>query len=404
LTKKERKAWIVFGVFILFNLLNNWILKIYPSEKLYIYALRPILIGSMILFFYRQVKPKTEVSFKQKPELIVLTSIVAFVYFISFYMLGFLDGFGKNPFNTSMKGILINLYTFIPYFVLLELMRSFFLNSFRKKKRTFAMLVLILVYTIINFSLDNLMAVGSNTLQANVEFLGSQVLTEVTKNIFLSNLVLLGGFPASILVSLSFECIYFFFPVIPNLKWITVTLLNSLFPIMSMILIKNAIEKRENRNRRNQSTENSTSWIFIYMISIGIVWFSVGLFPVFPTVILTGSMEPFMYSGDVAILKNVEVSEIEVGDVIQFWVNDYYIVHRVIGIDEGMYQTKGDNNNSADSELVVYEQIKGKVSYVVPNLGHPVLFMRSATESDLAKQVLEEYELGQESQLDEAFE
>ena len=37
-----------------------------------------------------------------------------------------------------------------------------------------------------------------------------------------------------------------------------------------------------------------------------IIWFAVGLFPIYPSVIITGSMEPLIKPGDIVLLKKTD--------------------------------------------------------------------------------------------------
>ena len=101
---------------------------------------------------------------------------------------------------------------------------------------------------------------------------------------------------------------------------------------------------------REQKAEKSAVWSASSLISIMIIWFAAGVFPVFPTVILTGSMKPAIDPGDVVIVRKAEAGDVKIGDIIQYWRGDIFIIHRVIDIKEtGEFQTKGDNNISPDS-------------------------------------------------------
>lgn len=77
-------------------------------------------------------------------------------------------------------------------------------------------------------------------------------------------------------------------------------------------------------------------------------------------IVSSGSMEPELMVGDVIIIK--ECDSYNKGDIITFNVNNEYLVtHRIIEEKENHYITKGDNNNSADDNIVLEEQIEGKL-------------------------------------------
>lgn len=87
--------------------------------------------------------------------------------------------------------------------------------------------------------------------------------------------------------------------------------------------------------------------------------------------VVSGSMKPNLEIGDVVITKEIE--DINKGDIITFKQQDSIITHRVVDIineDEKIYyQTKGDNNNSNDENLVEYKDIEGIYVYRIPKIG-----------------------------------
>lgn len=98
-------------------------------------------------------------------------------------------------------------------------------------------------------------------------------------------------------------------------------------------------------------------------------------------VVLTGSMLPEIQVNDVVITKKVEAKYLEVGDIITFASTDSrfsgtIITHRIIKKNPDVdgngitFQTKGDNNNVADSALVSEGNIYGKVILKIPKLGY----------------------------------
>ena len=73
----------------------------------------------------------------------------------------------------------------------------------------------------------------------------------------------------------------------------------------------------------------------------------------------------------------VEDNEIKEMDIITFETgNDSNVTHRVVDFVEGKIQTKGDANLSPDTELVSYENVKGKVmDFKIPYVGYYIKFV-----------------------------
>lgn len=102
-------------------------------------------------------------------------------------------------------------------------------------------------------------------------------------------------------------------------------------------------------------------------------------------VVATGSMEPEYNIGDLIVIRETTKEEIKIGDVINYTSENGIdtITHRVVDIIEkdgqNYYKTKGDNNNSEDSELVKYSQVKGKLVFKISKLGTVITKMFTGT-------------------------
>ena len=106
-----------------------------------------------------------------------------------------------------------------------------------------------------------------------------------------------------------------------------------------------------------------------------------GFFEWKPFIVLSSSMETEIYSGDLAIVKEVDTKEIKKNDIIAFQENGIVITHRVVDIveEEGetRYVTKGDNNEVPDNDLVKPEQVEGVFIRRVARLGNLAMFMQT---------------------------
>ena len=94
--------------------------------------------------------------------------------------------------------------------------------------------------------------------------------------------------------------------------------------------------------------------------------------------VVSGSMEPVMHRGDLAVVTGM--ASYEIGDVVVYQKPEipYTIVHRIISkqtYEDGTekYTIKGDNNNAPDPLPVAVSEIQGKVQFAIPLLGYPRL-------------------------------
>jgi signal peptidase len=113
-------------------------------------------------------------------------------------------------------------------------------------------------------------------------------------------------------------------------------------------------------------------------------------------VVVSGSMEPSFYRGDIVLVEKADFfgihefnpDDVQVGDVVVYdaaWF-DQPVIHRIIGTADingsTMYVIKGDNNDSPDPYYVKADQIKEKVVtlgdnlVVIPKVGYLSLWLR----------------------------
>lgn len=100
--------------------------------------------------------------------------------------------------------------------------------------------------------------------------------------------------------------------------------------------------------------------------------------------VLSGSMEPGIQTGSIiAVQKVTDGSIFKKGDVITFMEEENKLItHRITDITETgngvLYTTKGDNNNAADRNPVLAENVVGVYSGVtVPYIGYLISFAQS---------------------------
>ena len=101
--------------------------------------------------------------------------------------------------------------------------------------------------------------------------------------------------------------------------------------------------------------------------------------------VLSGSMEPQYHVGSIIYVKEVEPSELKVGDAISFLISENTVAtHRIIEIlpdddDPNVirFRTKGDNNDIEDTNPVHSNNVLGKVVGTIPLLGYVSDFVQN---------------------------
>lgn len=117
-----------------------------------------------------------------------------------------------------------------------------------------------------------------------------------------------------------------------------------------------------------------TSSVLVALIVIfAILLVGVRMFGIQVYSVISGSMEPEYPVGSLIYVKEVDPSQVKVGDVITFVLpNDTPATHRVVRIDRANdhFYTKGDANESEDAAPVAFKNLVGKPVFTIPLLGY----------------------------------
>lgn len=97
-----------------------------------------------------------------------------------------------------------------------------------------------------------------------------------------------------------------------------------------------------------------------------------------PLAILTGSMDPTYPPGTLVVVKPLDPTEVKVGDVITYQLESgkpTLVTHRVVELGlradgERQWVTQGDANDAPDELPVRAVQLRGRVWYHLPYVGH----------------------------------
>ncbi|NMA01075.1 MAG: signal peptidase I [Clostridia bacterium] len=376
---------------LLIYIITNSSLPNLIGSSLFNYLIKPSMwLGlASIIWLLPRTRPKSLLKFQESVYWWAFT--FALVYIVVLVLAGFIDGLGKSPYSHTPKWILINFFSVGSFLLGSELMRSYFVNSFFTKKENYLLFILVAMFmTFLSTSFGKLIKLKDYV--DIVKYVAQYLAPDFAKNLFATYLAFLGGPLASLIYIGVIEGFHWFSPILPNLKWITTALVGILIPVFSLSLMQMFyLTEARLIKEREQDQEGPFGWMITSIFSIVIVWFAVGVFPVYPSVIATGSMEPMIKPGDVILVdKATDINDIyslKVGDVIQFTRDNILISHRIIEIKEEenvkMFYTKGDNNSAVDFEPVHPEQVKGKIIKVIPKVGWPTLLIKTNKNIDL---------------------
>lgn len=389
--KKNLKI-IILSIIVLATMTFEVIGMSTSFGSFYSYVVKPLIwifIGIITYFFFKgdvipNLKHKKEVSF-----CVIVTTLI---YFAIYFCMGYVKGFAHNPYDYTLKGIINNLWIFVPIVIVKEYVRYYMINNSSQKRILLNALLISILFTLIDLNIYKFGSYFSSSLNA-FEFVIQTLIPSLITNLYLTYISYYASYKAALIYTFIPQFLMYVLPILPDLDLATISLLNSIIPFFSYIYINYLINKLDKTlDRRDNKTVGIKGWLLMILFIIFMVLFGLGVFNVKPLVIASNSMLPKIRKGDIVIIKDIDVNKIKKGDVIRYKMDGYYVVHRVVLIrtdEKGKreFVTKGDNNNDVDLFSVKEYQVDGIVKLDIPYLGYPTLIFSKILHTDVDKKV-----------------
>jgi len=306
--------------------------------------------------------------------------IISFAYYIAIYLFGLITGFYLNNI-LSLFGILKNLLQSAFFIVAMELFRYIVINTEKKSKTIFIMLVVVL--TLCDVS-DNIYACNLTDISDVVYLIGYYVFPSAIKNIALNYIALKVSYKPAILYRFVLELPVYFLPIIPNTGEYLQIIFSIALPLILFAYSYTSYGHFKVRYLKIKRAwiKKSISFFIITILTIFVALVS-GFFKYKLVIVGSGSMSPIIEKGDGIIVKKLsdkEISDLEIGDILVFNNSGMTMVHRITKISNSskgpMFTTKGDANASEDADKTSKDNIVGVASVRIPIIGVPTVWLR----------------------------
>lgn len=383
--QKSKNATIIIIMLILLYGLLGSIKFIRSINTIYLYIINPIFwIGLSILLHNLLCKNKE--NRKLKRTIMTYTLIAILVYIIVYMLSGLFVTFGKNPYSTTPIGLLHNLWITGTVLIAKEIIRYKLINNVYEKDKNVIAVLITVIYVVIDIEMAKFINTDITAFSV-VKYSVQTVFPNIAKNMLFSYIAISGNYTSSILYQLVTNLYYWISPILPNSPWVMSAIIDITIPVILFLYIRYTKNKLEIfRNKEKIINSNPRNIIPLVVMIILAIWFAIGIFPIKPVAIASGSMEDELHIGDIAIIQKCNANDINVGDIIEYQMDGYTVIHRVIQKNqkkgEFYFTTKGDNNNTPDDKKVSEEQLIGKLIFKIRYLGYPAIWLHIVEENE----------------------
>ena len=375
--KSKLVTAILILIILIYGVLANFRFVL-GLNGLYLYIVNPLFWIAFCVVLYITLG-KNYTNTKLRKKMIQYTIVASLTYLVVYLLSGLFVTFGKNPYSTTLEGLLINFWMLgIPIFAKEYIRYKLINNVYDKDKLKFSIFIST-VYILIDIQFTRLIGQKLATLTI-IKHVAQVIVPNIANNILFSYIAMQGDYKPSILYLFITNLYYWVTPILPNSPWAMSSIIDSVIPIILVLYVRyEKIKLTPHKDRRTIIDTNPGSVIPLVVTIILVIWFALGIFPIKPVAIATGSMEKEICVGDVAIIQKCNSNDVNVGDIIEYQMEGYTVIHRIIEKRqrEGkfFFVTKGDNNNAADMAEVKENQLIGKVIFKIKYIGYPAIWM-----------------------------
>ena len=368
---KNNKLMVIVIIYIFVS-----IVLMINNQSFFYSVINPLFWGILIIYLIFEIK-NNNIKFVTDRKYLIYIIIISSISVLVYFYLGFIIGFTKSPYNHEIGTILKNIIVQIVPIIGIEITRCIIATKNRDNKLILFITTILLFLTEINY--NTIISLSTNK-QEFFEYICGTIFPLIAINFLCTYLTLKGSYSLPLVLRIFSKLTILLLPILTKTNWFINGTVGVLFPTLIYILFEYIFINKTRGKTKNFL--NGTFYIITIILCTGLVCFMLGLFKYEPITILSNSMSPVFNKADVIIYKKLneeELKQIPNNSIVVYTSENQNIAHRVVDVikenDTIKYQTKGDNNNMPDTDLVETNQIKGIYSFTIKYIGFPSVWL-----------------------------
>ena len=361
---------LVILIYLIFSIFINKLIDL----KTYNLIINPIfwLIISISIYIRTGNNHGRFSKLNENEKTILITTLF---YLIINFMSGLIFGYTSNPYSNKVIPFLTNFWQIVIVIMGIEYTRSYVINENKNNKLFVVLFTIIFILLEINFSK---LFSSINDREELFKYVSSTLLPLVLGNILYTYLTIKGSYKLVYIYRVIVEVTFLIVPILPNFDWFMIGIRGIIVPAIIYLVLKYTSNYKAVRTRSNgRKKQNPLIYVPVFSIILIFVLFMAGIFIYEPIAVLSNSMNPVFYRGDVVIYRKVDnnkLKNIKKYNIIVYSKDGQAVVHRVVDkyIKDGetYFITKGDANISNDLNPVSESQVIGVYQLSIKYIGY----------------------------------
>lgn len=375
----KRVKFNIFHLVILLYLIFSIFINKLIDLKTYNLIINPIfwLIISISIYIRTGNNHGRFSKLNENEKTILITTLF---YLIINFMSGLIFGYTSNPYSNKLIPFLTNFWQIVIVIMGIEYTRSYIINENKNNKLFVILFTIIFILLEINFSK---LFSSINDREELFKYVSSTLLPLIFGNILYTYLTIKGSYKLVYIYRVIVEVTFLIVPILSNFDWFMIGIRGIIVPAIIYLVLKYTSNYKSVRTRSNgRKKQNPLIYVPVFSIILIFVLFMAGIFIYEPIAVLSNSMNPVFYRGDVVIYSKVDnnkLKNIKKYNIIIYSKDGQAVVHRVVDkyIKDGetYFITKGDANISNDLNPVSESQVIGVYQLSIKYIGYPSVWL-----------------------------
>lgn len=375
----KRVKFNIFHLIILIYLIFSIFINKLIDLKTYNLFINPVfwLIISILIYVQTGNNHGRFSKLNENEKTILITTLF---YLIINFMSGLIFGYTSNPYSNKLVPFLTNFWQIVVVIMGIEYTRSYVINENKSNKLFVILFTIVFILLEVNFSK---LFSSINNREELFKYVSSTLLPLIFGNILYTYLTIKGSYKLVYIYRVIVEVTFLLVPILPNFDWFMIGIRGIVVPAIIYLVLKYSSNYKAVRTRSNgRKKQNPLIYVPVFSIILIFVLFMAGIFMYEPIAVLSNSMNPVFYRGDVVIYRKVDnnkLKNIKKYNIIVYSKDGQAVVHRVVDKyiknGETYFITKGDANISNDLNPVSESQVIGVYQLSIKYIGYPSVWL-----------------------------
>ena len=195
---KKKALLLIMAVFFIY-LLDNLPVNLIVDYKIYINFIKPTLWFSLAGLVWALPRIQSKASLKHRGNINLWAFNFAVIFIVVSVIAGFIDGFGKSPYDHSATGIIINIFAVGSMLIGRESVRNLIVNNLTEEENYLVFIPISLIMTLISYKISRF--ADLKDMESIVQFAAQYIAPEFLQNLMATYLAFLGGWIPSTLAA-----------------------------------------------------------------------------------------------------------------------------------------------------------------------------------------------------------